>query len=137
MPAGLNLIATTGVLSGTPTANGTFTFRIAAQGVSNCTGFRDYTLTINAAPCPTITLPTSLPHGKLHAIYIQSVVATPSGSYSYQVTSGNVPPGITFYGPIGLLYGYPTTNGTYTFTITATNSNNCMVSRSYTVTISN
>ena len=94
-------------------------------------------MTINTAPCPTITLPASLPNGKLNTLYIQSAAATPSGSYSYQVTGGSVPPGITFYGAIGLLYGYPTTNGSYTFTITATNNNNCMSSKSYTVTISN
>jgi hypothetical protein len=107
--ATLTLNMTTGVLSGTPTVNGTFTFRIAARGFGNCMGFRDYILTINAAPCPTVTLPASLPNGTRNALYMQSVAAAPSGSYSYQVTGGSLPPGITFYGPIGLFFGYPTT----------------------------
>jgi hypothetical protein len=50
-----------------------------------------------------------LPNGTRNALYMQSVAAAPSGSYSYQVTGGSLPPGITFYGPIGLFFGYPTT----------------------------
>jgi hypothetical protein len=136
LPPGLSLNATTGVLSGTPTAANTYTFTIAARGFGNCTGLQSYTLTINPAPCPiSITLP-ALPNGKVGQYYYGSVSASPSGSYDYTV-NGNLPPGISLIGSAGVLIGNPTTQGEYTFTITATRNGGggCTSSRTYTVPI--
>jgi large repetitive protein len=133
-PTGLNLNPSTGILSGTPTANGTFTFTVTATGFGGCTGFSDYTVVIGGGGCPTITLPASLPNGSVGQLYNDSVAASPSGLYDYAVTSGSLPPGVTLYTNIGLLYGYPTTAGSYTFTITATQGA-CSGSQEYTVLI--
>ena len=65
--------------------------------------------------------------GKLYSKY---VTASPAGTYAYSVT-GTLPPGVTFYGEIGLLFGYPTSSGNYNLAITATNVNGCTGSRSY------
>jgi hypothetical protein len=46
LPPGLSLVASTGVLSGTPTTAGVYNFRIIATDGNNCTGFRDYSVTI-------------------------------------------------------------------------------------------
>ena len=69
-----------GTLSGTPTTNGTFNFRITATGFGSCTGFRDYTVTIN---CPTITVnPATLPNGDAAADFNGSsqYVSVPSAA---------------------------------------------------------
>lgn len=50
---------------------------------------------------------------------------------NYTVTTGSLPPGVTLYSSIGLLYGYPTTPGTYNFTIKATDANNCIGNKNY------
>jgi hypothetical protein len=135
LPPGLSLI-TTGLLSGTPTANGTYNFSVTATAFGTCTSApKSYSITIGSGGCPTITLPSSLPNGTVGQPYSNSVAASPSGSYTYTVTAGSLPTGVTLYSSIGLLYGYPTTNGAYPFTITATNSNNCTGSQSYTVVI--
>ncbi|MEP7336974.1 MAG: putative Ig domain-containing protein, partial [Acidobacteriota bacterium] len=134
LPPGLSLI-TTGLLSGTPTANGTFNFSITATAFGTCTSApKSYSITIGAAGCPTITLPDIAATGTIGSPYNQSVAASPSAYYTYALT-GATPPGVTFYNAAALLYGYPTTNGVYNFTITATNSSNCTGSKSYTVTI--
>jgi hypothetical protein len=76
-----------------------------------------------------------LPNGAPGQPYSNSVAATPSGGYSYAVTSGSLPAGLTLYGTAGLIFGYPATAGTYNFTITATDGNNCMGNKSYSLTI--
>jgi len=134
LPAGLTLNSATGVLSGTPTANGSFTFTVTATGFGSCAGSRQYTVVIGNGGCPAITLPASLPAGSTGQFYNTPVAASPSGSYSYTFT-GNLPPGVTLYSSLGVLLGYPTANGTYNFTVTATGANNCSASQSYSVVI--
>jgi parallel beta-helix repeat protein len=60
LPAGLNL-SSAGILSGTPSAQGTSGFTITATDTNNCTGNRSYLLTIDAVaqPC-TITCPSDI-----------------------------------------------------------------------------
>jgi hypothetical protein len=55
--------------------------------------------------------------------------------YTYSLTAGSLPPGLILYPSIGLISGYPTTPGTYNFTILATDGNTCVGMRSYTVVI--
>ncbi|MEP7341619.1 MAG: putative Ig domain-containing protein, partial [Acidobacteriota bacterium] len=134
LPAGLSLNPATGAINGTPTTAGAYNFTITATGFGACTGSRAYTGTISGSSCPTITL-ADLPGGQPSQIYSNSVTASPSGTYSYAVTSGSLPPGLTLYGSFGLLYGYPTSAGTFSFTITATDANNCTGIKQYSLTI--
>jgi hypothetical protein len=132
LPAGLAL-SSSGLISGTPTLPGSFTFTITATDASGCTGMKSYTLTIN---CATITLsPATLPDGTVGATYNQTITAS-SGTapYTFAVTSGALPPGITL-SSAGLLSGTPTSPGSFPFTVTATDANGCTGSRSYTVLI--
>jgi hypothetical protein len=137
LPTGLTLNPATGVLSGTPTASSSFTFTVTATGTGGfggCAGSQAYTVVISGGNCPAITLP-ELPNGSVGQLYNQSVAATPAGSYSYTVTSGAMPPGVTLYGSFGLLYGYPTSAGSFDFTIQAGNNSGCTASKSYTVIV--
>ncbi|MHB1047224.1 MAG: IPTL-CTERM sorting domain-containing protein [Thermoanaerobaculia bacterium] len=141
LPAGLTL-STAGLLSGTPTAPGTFTFTVTATDDAGCTGFRVYTITINPATCPTMTiLPDVLPNTILGAPYSQPITASGStpDTYVYTVTAGALPPGLAL-SPLTAtktvtLAGIPTTIGNYSFTITATDENNCQVSHAYTILV--
>ncbi len=133
LPPGLTLNPATGALSGTPTSNGTFNFTIMATGFGDCTGNQAYAITVGNG-CPTITLP-DLPNGTPGQFYSNSVTATPSGTYNSAITSGSLPPGLTLFGAFGLIYGYPTAAGAFSFTITATDNNNCTGQRSYSMTI--
>jgi hypothetical protein len=135
LPTGLTLNATTGTISGSPSQNGTFNFTVRATGFGSCSASRSYSIQIGTATCPTITL-AALGGGTIGSLYNQAATASPVGSYTYAVTSGSVPAGVTFYSSSGLLYGYPTTAGTYYFTIKASLSKTCTGSRSYAGTIS-
>lgn len=131
LPNGLSL-SSGGSLSGTPTQTGNFNFSVLVRDSLGETGGRTYSLTIN---CPSITITqTSLPGGTVGTSYNQMLTANGgNGSYSFSVTSGALPQGVTLKG--ATLSGTLTAAGTYNFTITATDGNNCPGSQSYSVTV--
>ncbi|MFN7976184.1 MAG: putative Ig domain-containing protein, partial [Acidobacteriota bacterium] len=135
LPAGLALNAATGVISGTPTATGTFNFTITATDANGCTGNRAYTVVIS---CGTITVnPASLPNGSTGVAYSQTVTASGgTAPYTFAVTAGALPPGLALNAATGVISGTPTATGTFNFTITATDANSCTGNRAYTVVIS-
>ncbi|HLU10538.1 MAG TPA: putative Ig domain-containing protein [Oceanobacillus sp.] len=81
-------------------------------------------------------LPTTLPDGSVNTPYTQAITATGgSGSYTFAVTGGTLPPGLTLEAD-GTLSGTPTQGGTYNFTITATDTVTSFYGyRNYTVRI--
>ncbi|MDV2450049.1 putative Ig domain-containing protein [Xanthomonas hortorum] len=123
LPAGLTLSAA-GVLSGTPTATGSFNFTATAtdSGGSPTSGNRAYTLTVAGA---TVTLPaTSLPAGTAGQAYSSALNPATGGiaPYTYAVTAGALPAGITLNGSSGALTGTPGSVGSFAFSVTATDS---------------
>ncbi len=132
LPTGLSL-SSGGVLSGTPTVAGNYTFSVTGSDAYGCAGSQSFTLTMS---CPSITIaPGSLPNGTVTIPYSQSVSASGGTSpYTFSVTVGSVPPGLTLSSS-GSLSGTPTTDGIYDFTITATDANNCTESIAYSITI--
>ncbi len=136
LPAGLTL-SPMGVLSGTPTAGGTFNVTVTATDNVASTGSRAYTLTVAA---PTITLsPTSLPAATVGAAYSQTLSASGgTAPYTYAVTAGALPAGLTL-SSAGVLSGTPTAGGTFNVTVTATDSSTgtgpFTGSRAYTLTV--
>jgi photosystem II stability/assembly factor-like uncharacterized protein len=86
--------------------------------------------------CPPITVnPMTLPDGRVGTAYSQTLMATGGAApYTFVVTSGTLPAGLTLFAG-GSLSGTPTQSGTFNFTITATDQNNCVGARAYTVMI--
>lgn len=126
LPGGLTL-SPAGVLSGTPTAAGTFTFTIQAKDSTGSgsggpyTGSQSYTVTIAA---PTIAVaPGTLGNGTVGSIYSQTVSASGgNGPYSYAVTNGSLPAGLSLNSSTGAVTGTPTSTGNASFMITATDT---------------
>ncbi|WP_425510807.1 putative Ig domain-containing protein [Xanthomonas hortorum] len=140
LPAGLTLSAA-GVLSGTPTASGTFNFTATATDSGSPTltsGSRAYALTVAGA---TVTLPaTTLPNGTTGQAYSSALNPATGGiaPYTYAVTAGALPTGITLNGSSGALTGTPGSVGNFAFTVTATDSTGgtpSQAARSYTLNI--
>ncbi len=132
--AGLTLNAATGVISGMPTTAGTRNFTIRTQDSGGAVGTRAYSITINAAIAVN---PASLPGGTVSVGYSQSVTASGgSGTFTYTISAGALPAGLTLNASNGLISGTPATTGPNSFTIRATDGNGASGSRSYSVTIS-
>ncbi len=131
LPAGLTL-SPAGVLSGTATAGGTFTFTVIAHDPTGASGSRDYTLVV--VP-PVVLTPTALPGAAVEAAYSQALSASgPAGPFTFAVTTGSLPAGLTLTGA-GVLAGTPTAAGTATFTVAATSAGGYTGTRQYTVVV--
>ncbi|AIY41596.1 Fibronectin type III domain protein [Collimonas arenae] len=119
LPAGLTL-SSAGLLSGTPTAGGTFNFTVRGTDQSSFSGTQAYTLTVNA---PTIAItPTTLPAATVATAYSQTAVASGgTAGYTYAISAGALPAGVTLSGG-GTISGTPTAGGTFNFTVRATDS---------------
>ncbi|HEX9002641.1 MAG TPA: putative Ig domain-containing protein, partial [Blastocatellia bacterium] len=139
LPGGLTLNSSSGVLSGTPTGQGTFNFTILVTDGNGCTGQRAYSLVINPMACPTITVIPSNPAltaGTVGTAYSQTFTQTGgAGTITWSNPGGGLPGGLTLNSSTGALTGTPTTAATFTFTITATDTNNCTGERQYMLTI--
>ena len=117
LPAGITL-SSSGVLSGTPTATGSFSFKVNVQDHSTPTlsRFQSLTLVVSAPPLSIST--TSLPSVSVNQTYSQTLQAnggTPS--YAWTVVSGSLPPGLSLGGSSGIISGAPSTTGKFAFTV--------------------
>jgi hypothetical protein len=137
LPTGLTLNSSTGAITGTPTAAGTFTFTITATDATGCSGSRLYTITIASTGCPAITLsPMTLPAATAQIGYSQSVTASGgTAPYAYTVSSGALPVGLTLNPTTGLISGTPLQSGLFNFTIRATDTNGCLGAQPYTLSV--
>ena len=83
-----------------------------------------YALTVTAAPVITLAvLPAALPAGTVGASYPQTDLVSVGGTapYTYAVSSGALPAGLAL-SAAGVLSGTPAAAGSFTFTVTATDS---------------
>lgn len=87
---------------------------------------------IRYVQCPTIPLsPTTLSNMTVGVAYNQTITASGGAApYSFAITGGSLPDGLSFTNN-GQMSGSPTTNGAYSFIITATDTNGCTGSQPY------
>ncbi|MCL2807162.1 MAG: putative Ig domain-containing protein [Coriobacteriia bacterium] len=117
LPPGLKL-SSGGVISGTPTKAGTYTFTARA---ANAIGSTTKTLKIVVTQKPKITTTAALDNGAIGLHFKKTLVASGTKNISWKLTSGSLPPGLSLTSA-GVISGKPTKIGTYTFTVRATNS---------------
>jgi hypothetical protein len=120
LPAGLTLGNSSGLLSGTPTAGGSFRFTVQAKDGNSATMSQAYTLSI-APPVITVS-PATLASSTFGASYSQTIAAGgDTAPYSYEVTAGTLPSGLSL-SLSGVLTGTPAATDSFSFTVTATDS---------------
>ncbi|MEN6602559.1 MAG: Ig domain-containing protein, partial [Bryobacteraceae bacterium] len=139
LPPGLTL-SPAGVISGVPTASGSFPVLIqvtsAAAGVPALPpASQSYTLTITFAPLSITT--TSLPYGVVGSTYSASLTA--SGGYppyTWSVVQGSLPlPGGLTLSSSGLISGMPTSAGTFNFLVEVQGGETGSAARPFTITV--
>jgi hypothetical protein len=139
--AGLSL-SSAGVISGTPTADGSASFTITATDTGSTGTGSPFTVSrayTTSTSTPTLTLPATVSNGTVGIAYSQSVAASGGTSpYTYTVTSGSLPAGLTLNANSGAFAGTPTQAGSFAFTVHAidnTPGGTGSASQAYTMTV--
>jgi len=132
LPAGL-ILSSTGVISGTPTATGDFTFSITATDSRGCKATASYTLTVT--PALTLT-PGTLPNGVTGTTYPTQIIPSATGGTApYVYAATNLPPGLSFDPNTREITGTPTQTGNYSIPVSVTDANGNTVTSIYVVKI--
>ncbi len=120
----------------TPTAgfSGSDSFTYTATNTSGTSS--PATVTITVSP-PTLTItPTTLPNGTQGSAYSQTVSASGgTAPYTYAISAGSLPAGLSLNTGTGVLSGTPSASGTFNLTVTATDANSATGSRAYSLLI--
>src|SRR5580704_12300057 len=116
LPPGLSLGQSSGTITGTPNAGGSYPFTIMVlDNRSQQTASANYTVGIlnisNSSPLPGGT--TGTPYSVTF-----NAADGPSGNYAWSISVA--PSGLNLNSSTGTLSGTPTTSGTFTFTVTVT-----------------
>ena len=124
LPTGL-VLGGSGTISGNPTVPGCFTFTVqvtdsSAQQGGPATAQAQFSLTV-VTLVEIIT--TSLPSGYAGSAYLEQISATGgTAPYTWRVSAGSLPSGLTLQPSSGTISGSPTTPGNFSFTVEATDS---------------
>ena len=125
LPPGLEINATTGLISGTPTSSGQFDFQVFARMNADTRSdtkvlgivVRDPLNVLGADPFTTARRAI----GEVSVPFDAMLTATGgNGTYAWSLTSGEIPPGLEIAD--GAISGTPTTAGLYLFTVTVTDT---------------
>jgi len=108
LSAGLSLNASTGAITGTPTTLGTSPFTVTVTDSSSPTQTASAPLSITVDAALMITT-TSLPGGTIGTAYSAAITATGGViPYSFSITSGSLPNGLSLGSSTGTISGTPT-----------------------------
>jgi VCBS repeat-containing protein len=133
LPTGLTLNTSTGVISGTPTATGIRTFTVQVKDANLATASKSLTISIYT---PLAVSTTSLANGTTGTVYSQTLSATGGLTpYTWSVSTGALPVGLTLNTLTGAISGTPTTGGTSSFTVRAQDANLTTAIKSLIITI--
>ena len=123
LPAGLSLNPSSGLISGTPTTAGSYSFtvKVTDSGSPQQTQSLPFS-NVSIAAGLTITT-TYLPNGTAGTAYTGPLAAQNGNPpYTWSVASGSLPAGLALNSSSGAISGTPTSAGTFNFIVKVTDS---------------
>ena len=115
LPTGLSL-STSGVISGVPTAAGTFTFTVQVRDQQSNRAGKNLSITVTASDLVITT--TQLPNGTQGVAYSSTLTASGgTPPYSWSIVAGALPAGLSLVSSTGVIQGTPTSPGLSNFTV--------------------
>jgi uncharacterized repeat protein (TIGR01451 family) len=132
LPAGLTL-SSAGVLSGSPTTTGSYPFTVNVIDANHGVATASITLVVSAAL--TLTFPAP-PSGTVGVAYTDTFTAANGTTpYTFSISSGTLPAGLTLTASTGVVSGTPTTAGTSSFTVKVTDARSATATFATSITI--
>jgi mono/diheme cytochrome c family protein len=133
LPTGLTLNSS-GVISGTLSAAGTFTFTAKVTDSAAASDTKTLSITVSPATPPLVIATTSLPDGTAGSAYSQTLAATGGTTpYSWSA-SGTLPAGLSVTSG-GTVTGTPTTSGSYNFSVLVVDAKSVSATRTLALTV--
>ncbi len=108
-------LSTSGVITGTPTTAGTYTFLVQAADQINGANFARRLITLTVSPM-SITTNWLLPYGNVSVVYGTTLTAgggTGAITWSLHPNSPPLPPGLSLNATTGTISGTPSSTGQY------------------------
>lgn len=130
LPNGMAL-SPAGALSGTPSAAGATNFTAQVTDAGGSTATKALSITVSSFAITT----ADVPDGYVGVPYTFSLVAAGGTGYSWSITAGTLPGGLTLAPATGVISGTPTTAATSTFTARVDAAGGKTASKQFTVTI--
>ena len=134
LPTGVTLDSVTGVITGTPTAVGAFTFIVRAT--DSVSAFAEKEFQITTAAGLIITTAPVLPPATVGLQYEQILGAAGGRApYIWSISSGGLPAGLTLNTATGTLSGVPSVAGSFQFTADVSDSLARKASKQFRITV--
>ncbi len=111
LPTGLNINSSTGIISGIPTAAGTFNVTVKVSDTTSNAASRNFSLTVYLPLA--ISTASPLPTGQVNVSYSAPPFAASGGLPPYTWTATGLPPGLSL-SAAGVITGTPTLAGGFT-----------------------
>jgi len=136
LPPGIRLSAEAGVLNGSPSTPGNYSFTVSVSDANVQTSSQALSITITAQAPSIDMFGLSLPDGRRGTPYstdLQARGGTPP--YTWSVVSGSVPSGLTLDSGAQTISGTPTGTGVSNFTVQVTDAASNSATRDLSITV--
>jgi hypothetical protein len=134
LPSGIGLNPTTGALSGAPAAAGSFSATVQVTDSRSQTAQKVLMFMVTLPPVEVVT--STLPAAVKGVSFNQQLnAAGGKAPYTWSVTAGALPGGLSLAAPTGVISGTPNATGSFSFTVTATDADSHTASKPLSITV--
>jgi hypothetical protein len=138
LPAGLSINSSSGLISGTPTTSGPNSVTVTATDTTGANASAAFAWTINVATNKvTVTSPGNQSSRVSRSLTLQIHATDSATGQTLTYSATGLPTGLHITATTGAISGTPTTLGTYSTKVTATDTTGASGSASFTWTVRN